>query len=239
MANEPKHRTWCPECGPRVKTDTDGTCAHCGATAMGPGAKQALAFEAENERLRAALHVGSGWHIEFWEAVNAFADAGRTVYGNTRRMDAVTRVEHLLCALLSDATDETAGLPTCANCGRAEEFRQACIPGEDGEWFCCIWCVDWHEEHGCPREHVGWVEEMQQRYLLRVEATKGPITLCDLPVGGSTCCQPQNHAPPCVPDLKIKADPDWEDEACNRCGGKVEGPRHVCEPREGGPEYEI
>jgi len=35
--------SWCPQCGPSVKCDEDGCCAHCGATATGDGADAALA----------------------------------------------------------------------------------------------------------------------------------------------------------------------------------------------------
>lgn len=34
--SKPHNATFCPECGWNVKIDEDGTCAHCGATAIGP-----------------------------------------------------------------------------------------------------------------------------------------------------------------------------------------------------------
>jgi hypothetical protein len=36
--------TWCPQCGPNVKCDDDGTCAHCGCDCIGLGVDAALAL---------------------------------------------------------------------------------------------------------------------------------------------------------------------------------------------------
>lgn len=44
--------TWCPQCGPRVPIDSEGTCMSCGADAMGAGADAALQALADVERLR-------------------------------------------------------------------------------------------------------------------------------------------------------------------------------------------
>jgi len=38
--------TWCPQCGPDVACDDNGTCCTCGATAVGEGAEAALAWRA-------------------------------------------------------------------------------------------------------------------------------------------------------------------------------------------------
>jgi hypothetical protein len=38
--------SWCPECGPDVKVDEDGCCAHCGADACGRGSWLALGYRA-------------------------------------------------------------------------------------------------------------------------------------------------------------------------------------------------
>jgi hypothetical protein len=44
--------TWCPQCGSGVSIDEDGLCNHCGCTAVGDGAEEALAAIAEVERLK-------------------------------------------------------------------------------------------------------------------------------------------------------------------------------------------
>lgn len=48
---------------------------------------------------RRGFEVGSPEHVALWEAVNEYADAGRGVYGNTKRMDAVVRVERALVSI--------------------------------------------------------------------------------------------------------------------------------------------
>jgi len=42
----PLDGTWCPQCGPDVACDEDGCCSACGATCVGEGAEQALAWRA-------------------------------------------------------------------------------------------------------------------------------------------------------------------------------------------------
>lgn len=47
--------TWCPQCGPHVRVDSDGTCITCGSDAMGSGADAALQLRADVERLTREL----------------------------------------------------------------------------------------------------------------------------------------------------------------------------------------
>jgi hypothetical protein len=48
------------------------------------------------------------------------------------------------------------GRDRCANCGKPIEEARSVIVGDsmyDGEWCCCVECMDEHDRLGCPFEH--------------------------------------------------------------------------------------
>ena len=54
--------SWCAQCGPEVSVDADGLCSHCGATAVGDGADEAITLLRKASGSRAEIFT---WRIGF------------------------------------------------------------------------------------------------------------------------------------------------------------------------------